>query len=104
MSKPVSNESAAIVDALKDFLQTILPSMVAAEVEKQQTVRKATLTVEEAAVYVGVHPDTIRKLIREKVIPHARVAGRIVLRAATLDQVLDRLELESIQIPNRNAS
>jgi len=86
-----------LINALKQFVESVLPAMVSAEIKQQQTVQRATLTVEEAAIYLGVHPDTVRKLIREGVIPVARLAGRIVLRASTLDRVLDQLELESIR-------
>ncbi|REK54751.1 MAG: hypothetical protein C6W55_10500 [Thermobacillus sp.] len=97
MNQATMSAEAAIVEALKQFVETILPAMVSAEIKQQQTVQRATLTVEEAAIYLGVHPDTVRKLIRERVIPVSRLAGRIVLRASTLDKVLDQLELESIR-------
>lgn len=35
------------------------------------------MTVQEIADYLGVHPDTIYTMVREKQIPHFRVRRRI---------------------------
>jgi DNA binding domain, excisionase family len=93
-----TSETKEIVQVLREFVQTILPSMVDSAIEKRDKVRPATLNMEEAAVYLGVHKDTVRKLVREKRIPHSRVAGRILLRTVSLDKMMDELEFESLQV------
>ncbi|TJZ40065.1 helix-turn-helix domain-containing protein [Priestia megaterium] len=47
---------------------------------------KLTITVKEAAEYIGVSKDLIYSLVREKRIPHIRVGQRILFRKQTIDQ------------------
>jgi len=47
---------------------------------------RKTLTVQEAAEYLGVHPDTIYNMVREKQIPHVRIRRRIFFRVEAIDQ------------------
>lgn len=63
---------------------------------QKQSVTKATLDIKEAATYLGVHMDTVKKLIREKELPHVRIAGRILLRPGTLDEYMAQQERQSI--------
>jgi excisionase family DNA binding protein len=81
-----------LVSAFQEFARIVLPRMM----EQTQTIRPATMNIEDAATYLGVHPDTVRKLIREKEIPHVRVAGRILLRAKTLDEYMEEQERKSV--------
>lgn len=80
-----------LVAAFREFAQT-LPALI----QQVQSIRPATLTIEEAATYLGVHKDTVRKLIREKDLPHIRVAGRILLRPKTLDEYMAAQERISV--------
>lgn len=80
-----------LVAAFREFAQHVI-----SELREQQTVQKATLDIKEAAIYLGVHPDTVKKLIREKELPHVRIAGRLFLRPATLDEYMAQQERDSI--------
>lgn len=53
---------------------------------------RTTMTVKEAATYIGVHSDTIRAMVREKKIPHVRVRYRILFRKETLDAWMTQQE------------
>jgi excisionase family DNA binding protein len=83
-----------LVAAFYEFTNSVLPQMI----EQTQKIRPATMNIEDAAVYMGVHKDTVRKLIREKDLPHVRVAGRILLRPQTLDDYMAASERESVRI------
>lgn len=83
-----------LVSAFREFAENILPQMM----EKNQTIKPATMDIKQAAIYLGVHFDTVKKLIREKELPHVRIAGRILLRASTLDEYMAQQERSSIQI------
>ncbi|MFC0271091.1 helix-turn-helix domain-containing protein [Metabacillus herbersteinensis] len=43
------------------------------------------LTVQGVAEYLGVHPDTVYTMVREKEIPHFRVRRRILFSVETID-------------------
>ncbi|BCJ86499.1 helix-turn-helix domain-containing protein [Effusibacillus dendaii] len=53
---------------------------------------KSTMTVNEAAEYLGVHVDTIYTMVREKQIPHVRLRRRIVFRRETLNEWMSQQE------------
>lgn len=44
------------------------------------------LTVEQAAARLGVHPSTIRKMIKAGTLPHSRLGTAIRIKAADLDR------------------
>jgi excisionase family DNA binding protein len=46
---------------------------------------KVTMTVTDAAAYIGCHPDTIYNMVRQKQIPHVRVRRKILFRRDALD-------------------
>lgn len=46
---------------------------------------RKTLTVKEAASYIGVSKDLIYQLVREDSIPYFKVGTRILLRQESLD-------------------
>ncbi|APB37950.1 helix-turn-helix domain-containing protein [Bacillus coagulans] len=48
--------------------------------------RNSTLTVQEVATYLGVHPDTIYTMVREKQIPFFRVRKRIFFSRESIDK------------------
>lgn len=51
-----------------------------------------TLTVQEAADYLGVHHDTIYTMVREKQIPHFRVRTRIFFTKRNIDAWIEAQE------------
>ena len=51
-----------------------------------------TMTVAEAAAYLGVSTDTIYEMVRRREIPHIRIRRRIFFRRDTLDAWLSRME------------
>lgn len=54
-----------------------------------------TITVAEAAAYLGVSTDTIYEMVRRQEIPHIRIRRRILFRRDTLDAWLSRMEAAS---------
>ena len=52
------------------------------------------LTVKEAAARISVHPETVRRWIREGTIPHERIGphGMIRLRRADVDGLSQTIE------------
>ena len=54
-----------------------------------------TMTVAEAAAYLGVSTDTIYEMVQRREIPHIRIRRRIFFRRDTLDRWLERMERES---------
>ncbi|RDW19673.1 helix-turn-helix domain-containing protein [Oceanobacillus chungangensis] len=54
---------------------------------------KRTMSVEDVAIYLGLHKDTIYDLVKEKKIPHIKIGGRIFF----LEEVLERWMLENIR-------
>ncbi|WP_338788770.1 helix-turn-helix domain-containing protein [Metabacillus sp. FJAT-53654] len=55
------------------------------------------LTVQGVADYLGVHPDTIYNMVREKQIPHFRVRRRILFSVETIDAWIKDQESKIIQ-------
>ncbi|WP_409302329.1 helix-turn-helix domain-containing protein [Peribacillus sp. SCS-155] len=51
----------------------------------KQDITNVTLSVNEAALYIGVSTDLIYELVRKKKIPHFRVGQRILFRKASVD-------------------
>lgn len=56
---------------------------------------KSTMTVAEAARYLGVHEDTVYAMVRDRQIPHIRVRRRIFFRRETLDAWMSQQEAEN---------
>lgn len=62
-----------------------------------------TMSVKEAALYIGVSKDIIYELSRKKSIPHLRVGRRILFRKSVLDIWMyeqEKLSLNSGEIVN----
>ena len=59
-------------------------------------VRRTTLTMKEAAEYLGISYWLINQLVRRKQIPCARVGGRVLFRVQALDEYLKNMELQSM--------
>jgi excisionase family DNA binding protein len=60
--------------------------------------QRKTLTVNEVADYIGVHPDTIYNMVREKQIPHVRVRRRIFFTVEAIDRWMNEQEHKNIAI------
>jgi excisionase family DNA binding protein len=57
--------------------------------QAQSPVQAAALSVADAGKYLGVSSDTLRRLVRSGVIPHARIGNSIRIRRTDLDAYLD---------------
>lgn len=60
-------------------------------------VQRKTLTAQEVAEYIGVHPDTIYTMVREKQIPHFRVRRRIFFSLETINAWMRDQEQKSLE-------
>ncbi|PAV27779.1 hypothetical protein CIL05_20080 [Virgibacillus profundi] len=54
---------------------------------------KRTMSVEDVAIYLGLHKDTIYDLVKGKKIPHIKIGGRIFF----LVDVLEKWMMERMQ-------
>ena len=61
-----------------------------------QKVQRTTLTMKEAAEYLGVSYWLINQLVRKKEIPCSKVGGKFLFRVQVLDEYLNSKEKESI--------
>ena len=61
-----------------------------------QKVQRTTLTMKEAAEYLGISYWLVNQLVRRKQIPCARVGGRVLFRVQALDEYLKNMELQSM--------
>lgn len=52
------------------------------------------LTIDQVATELQLHPDTIRRFIREKKLKATRVGGRLRIRRSELDRFLQAGEEE----------
>lgn len=61
-----------------------------------QKVQRTTLTMKEAAEYLGISYWLINQLVRRKEIPCSKVGGKFLFRAQVLDEYLSSKEQESV--------
>lgn len=61
-----------------------------------QKVQRTTLTMKEAAEYLGVSYWLINQLVRRKEIPCSKVGGKFLFRVQVLDEYLSTKEKESV--------
>ena len=61
-----------------------------------QKVQRTTLTMKEAAEYLGVSYGLINQLVRRKQIPCSKVGGKFLFRVQVLDEYLSNKEQESV--------
>lgn len=61
-----------------------------------QKVQRTTLTMKEAAEYLGVSYWLINQLVRRKQIPCSKVGGKFLFRVQALDGYLSNKEQESV--------
>ena len=61
-----------------------------------QKVQRTTLTMEEAAEYLGISYWLINQLVRRKEIPCSKVGGKFLFRVQVLDEYLRNKEQQSV--------
>ena len=61
-----------------------------------QKVQRTTLTMKEAAEYLGISYWLINQLVRRKQIPCSKVGWKFLFRVQALDEYLNRKEKESV--------
>lgn len=61
-----------------------------------QKVQRTTLTVKEAAEYLGISYWLINQLVRRKEIPCSKVGGKFLFRVQVLDEYLRNKEQQSV--------
>lgn len=61
-----------------------------------QKVQRITLTMREAAEYLGISYWLINQLVRKKQIPCCKVGGKYLFRVNALDEYLSNMEQQSI--------
>ena len=61
-----------------------------------QKVQRTTLTMKEAAEYLGISYWLINQLVRRKEIPCSKVGGKFLFRIQVLDKYLSSKEQKSV--------
>lgn len=61
-----------------------------------QKVQRTTLTMKEAAEYLGISYWLINQLVRKKQIPCCKVGGKYLFRVNALDEYLSNMEQQSM--------
>ena len=61
-----------------------------------QKVQRTTLTMKEAAEYLGISYWLINQFVRRKEIPCSKVGGKFLFRVQVLDEYLSSKEQESV--------
>ena len=61
-----------------------------------QKVQRTTLTMKEAAEYIGISYWLINQLVRRKEIPCSKVGGKFLFRVQVLDEYLRNKEQQSV--------
>ena len=61
-----------------------------------QKVQRTTLTMKEAAEYLGISYWLINQLVRQKQIPCSKVCGKYLFRVQVLDEYLNKKEQDSV--------
>jgi len=55
---------------------------------------RKSMTVKEMAVYLGVHKDTLYKMVRQGEIPHYRIRGKILFSPDIVAAWIRKQELQ----------
>ena len=61
-----------------------------------QKVQRSTLTMKEAAEYLGISYWLLNQLVRRKQIPCSKVGGKFLFRVQALDEYLTKKEQDSM--------
>ena len=62
-----------------------------------QKIQRTTLTMKEAAEYLGVSYWLINQLVRKKQIPCSKVGGKFLFRVKALEEYLSEKEQASVR-------
>ena len=62
-----------------------------------QKVQRTTLTMKEAAEYLGISYWLINQLVRRKQIPCSKVGGKFLFRVKALEEYLSEKEQASVR-------
>ena len=62
-----------------------------------QKVQRTTLTMKEAAEYLGISHWLINQLVRRREIPCSKVGCKFLFRVQVLDDYLNKKEQESVR-------
>ena len=66
-----------------------------------QKVQRSTLTMKEAAEYLGISYWLLNQLVRRKQIPCSKVGGKFLFRVQALDEYLKEKEEKSLKYQER---
>ena len=61
-----------------------------------KTVERTTLTMKEAAEYLGISYWLVNQLVRRKKIPCSKIGGKFLFRVQALDEYLTKKEKDSM--------
>lgn len=61
-----------------------------------KTVERTTLTMKEAAEYLGISYWLVNQLVRRKQIPCSKIGGKFLFRVQALDEYLTKKEKDSM--------
>ena len=61
-----------------------------------KTVERTTLTMKEAAEYLGISYWLVNQLVRRKQIPCSKIGGKFLFRIQALDEYLTKKEKDSM--------
>ena len=61
-----------------------------------KTVERTTLTMKEAAEYLGISYWLVNQLVRRKQIPCSKIGGKFLFRVQALDKYLTKKEKDSM--------
>ena len=61
-----------------------------------QEVKRITLTMREAADYLGISYWLVNQLVRRKQIPCSKIGGKFLFRVQALDEYLTKKEKDSM--------
>lgn len=62
-----------------------------------QEIKRITLTMREAADYLGISYWLINQLVKKKQIPYSKVGGKFLFRVKALDEYLYEKERASVR-------
>lgn len=61
-----------------------------------KTIERTTLTMKEAAEYLGISYWLVNQLVRRKQIPCSKIGGKFLFRVQALDEYLTEKEKDSM--------
>ena len=76
--------------------RSLLENIKEGKTMELQKVQRTTLTMKEAAEYLGISYWLVNQLVRRKQIPCSKVGGKYLFRVQALDEYLENMEQQSI--------